>query len=156
MNGTVDCGAFLGRLQWEHHQINLELMKIRDQVATLGRGTSDSKKLAAIGEQLGRLVEHLKAHFADEEGGGCVAEVLDRCPTLAPQVQAMLTEHPQLLQSLEALTANVQRGQIAAEQLATAFETSAQALRTHEATENRLLQMALGGDAAEYDAEGNE
>jgi hypothetical protein len=29
-------------------------------------------------------------------------------------------------------------------------------LRAHESAENRLLQMALGGEAAEYDVEGNE
>jgi hemerythrin len=156
MNGTADCGAFLERFQHEHHELNRALIEIRNELVRLDAGHDNDVVLRHVSQRLNTLASDLGRHFAEEEECGCVAEVLARCPSLAPQVRAMQIEHPALLAAVNALAASV-AGQIAAhEKLPQDFEAFARRLKSHQATENRLLQMALGGDAAEYDAEGNE
>ena len=156
MSGVNHCGVYLEHLQLEHHQLNSALLEIQHQFAELGRTHEPQAALAKIGERLEGLLKELRSHFAEEEGGGCLEEVSARCPSLGPQIKELMGQHPRLTQGLERLISGLKGGladQAAAQQ---EFDSFARELKTHEAAENRLLQIGLGGDASEYDAEGNE
>ena len=58
--------------------------------------------------------------------------------------------------ALEQLLEGIKSRAVIGEAWQKQFEAFAADLRVHESAENRLLQTALGGDAAEYDEEGNE
>ncbi len=156
MNGTADCGAFLERFQHEHHELNRALIEIRKELVRLDAGHENQEVLRDVSRRLDTLASDLRQHFAEEEECGCVAEVLARCPSLAPQVKALQQEHPALLRAIDALASSVAERMTAEEKLPRAFEDFAGRLKNHEALESQLLQMALGGEAAEYDSEGNE
>jgi len=156
MNGTCDCGAFLERMQHEHHELNRALLEIRQELVHLAAGERDQRLSGEIAKRLRALSSELQQHFAEQENGGCVAEVLARCPSLAARVQTMCDEHPALLRAVEGLISSAAGQGTAQEQLPRDFERFADQLQAHEALENRLLQMALGGDASEFDVEGNE
>lgn len=156
MNGTTPCGAILERLQHEHHELNKSLVEMRLEFATLPTSTQPKATQTAIVSRLARLAATLRSHFAEEEEGGCYEEAVSRCPSLSPTVQALLAEHPQITLALEGLLNDIRVQRKSSEQLREEFDRFARKLKDHEIKENRLLQMALGGDASDYDVEGNE
>jgi chromosome segregation ATPase len=156
MNGVNHCGAYLEHLQAEHHRLNCALIEIRRQFAELNRGASSPDALDRLIERLEDLRRELRSHFAEEEKGGCLEEAVARCPSLGPQNKDLMGEHPQLIRALEQLPAAMKGRATNQEAWQQQFEAFAADLRAHECAENRLLQTALGGDAAEYDVEGNE
>jgi hypothetical protein len=156
MNGATPGGAYLGRLQQEHRDLNSDLLEIRHEFAALTTSRQPQLALAEIAVRIERLAKELRLHFAEEEEGGCFEEVQTRCPSLSAQVHKLLGEHPHLLLTLERLVADVEKGRLSVEQLQRTTETFTQRLKDHEVAESRLLQMAFGGDASEYEAEGNE
>lgn len=156
MNGTAECCALLARLQQDHREIQRAIIEIRSELSQLDAGDGMRDLLSNIAQRLHSLASDLGRHFASEENGGCFAEVLARCQSLTPKVHAMQGEHPALLRSVEALAASAAEQKCNAEMLLRDFEEFADRLKSHGATENRLLLMALGGDAAEHDEEGIE
>jgi predicted nucleic acid-binding Zn-ribbon protein len=156
MNGINHCGAYLEHLQSEHHRLNCALLEIRHQFAELRRNPQPQVAVAALIERLDNLRSELSAHFAEEEAGGCLEEAVARCPSLGPEVKALMGEHPELARALEELLARMKSQTPDEEARQQQFEAFAAALKAHECAENRVLQFALGGDAAEYDMEGNE
>jgi hypothetical protein len=156
MNGANHCGAYLEHLQAEHHRLNCALLETRRQFAELNRSTQPQEAFAGLIGHMESLLRELRSHFAEEEQGACLEEAVVRCPSLGAQIKELMGEHSQLARALEQLLA-VMKGRAANPDVwQSQFEAFAKELRTHESAENRLLQMALGGDAADYDAEGNE
>jgi iron-sulfur cluster repair protein YtfE (RIC family) len=156
MNGVNHCGAYLEHLQAEHHRLNCALLEIRHQFAELNRSTQPPDGLAELTKRLEDLLKELRSHFAEEEEGGCLEEAVARCPSLGPQTKDLMGEHPQLARALEQLLAAMKDRAANQEAWQKQFEAFATDLRAHECAENRLLQTALGGEAADYDVEGNE
>jgi hypothetical protein len=156
MNGVDYCAAYLEHLQAEHHRLNCALLEIRHQFAKLHCSSRPEAALATIIERLEDLLRELRSHFAEEEAGGCLEEAVARCPSLGPQTKDLMGAHPQLARELEQLLAATKTGKANGEVWQQQFEAFATDLRTHECAENRLLQTAFGGDAADYDVEGNE
>lgn len=156
MNGVNHCGAYLEHLQAEHHRLNCALIGIRRQIAELNRSTRPLEALATLREKLEDLLLELRGHFAEEEAGGCLEEAEARCPSLVPQAKHLMGEHSQLARALEQLLATTKDRAANPIALRRQFESFATDLRTHQCAENRLLQTALGADAADYDMEGNE
>ena len=156
MNGVNHCGVYVEHLQAEHHRLNCALLEIRHQFAGLNRSTQPKNGLGGLVERLEDLLRELRSHFAEEEAGGCIEEAVSRCPSVGPQAKDLMGEHPQLARALEQLLAAMKDREGNAEAWQKQFEAFAVDLWAHECAENRLLQTALGGDAADYDAEGNE
>ena len=151
MNGADDCRAYVEHLQHEHGHINQLLLEIGHEVTALVKANDRPAAINHLAKRLSDLRQQLQQHFAEEETGGCMEEAVARCPTLTESSNGILAEHPQLDQLLEKLVeqirtaspANVQRD----------FQAFANQLREHEQAENRLLQMAFGAEAADYDVE---
>ena len=156
MNGINDCGAYLEHLQAEHHRLNCSLLEIRHRFAELDRGTQPQDALSDLIEHLENLLNELKSHFAEEEGGECLEEAAARCPSLGPQTKELMGQHAQLVQELEQLLAAMKGETANSVAWQKQFEAFAIHLKAHECAENRLLQMGFGGDAAAHDVEGNE
>ena len=156
MNGFNHCGAYLEHLQAEHHRLNCALIEIHHQIVELNRTTQSQEVLAGVRQSLENLLRELRNHFAEEEEGGCLEEAAARCPSLAPRTKDLMDEHPQLAQEMEQLLAITKDRTTNPKALRRQFEAFAKGLRAHQCAENRLLQTALGADAADYDMEGNE
>jgi hypothetical protein len=156
MIGVDHCFAYLEHLQAEHHRWNCAVLDIRHQFAELSPGTRRQHVLAGLLERLEDFGRELENHFAEEEGGACLEEAVARCPSLRAQAKVLMAEHSQLARELQQLLAAMKDEAANSAALVARFEAFATELKTHECAENQLLQMALGGDAADHDMEGNE
>jgi len=156
MNGVNHCGAYLEHLQAVHQRLNGKLQEIRHRLAHLVRGQEQAAVVAEIRQWLRDLRTELRSHFAREEGGGCLEEAAARCPSLSTQIKELLEHHPRLTQALEQLIAGTKEGTANRAAWQERFHAFVTQLKAHEAAESRVVQLGLGGDASEYDAEGNE
>jgi isocitrate lyase len=94
--------------------------------------------LAALGE----LRSLLTGHFEREESPqGLYGLVALRAPEFRPAFDRLMGEHADLLRSIEALVAEVARGEAVA--AAGAVEALADRLRDHESRENEIARAAL-------------
>ena len=143
MNGVRD-GGLLEHLQAEHHKLNLALSAIR-------RRMDDT-----VVDSLRALRTELRSHFAQEETEGCLEDAGARCPSAAPRLKALKSDHDDLLCSLDELIQVATEDEAPPEAMSSRLESLSQRLHDHEAAESRLLQYALGGDTSEYDVEGND
>ena len=157
MNAVNHCGGYLKHLQAEHHRLNLVVLKIRHQLAGFRQSGEAPATRDCLIDQLEDLLRQLQSHFKEEEEEeGFLEEALARCRSVRPDVQTLMDEHPQLAQALERLIVGLKSRTIDGETCQRLFESFAKKLKAHECIENTLLQFALGGNASEYDAEGNE
>jgi hypothetical protein len=156
MNGIDHCGAYLEHLQAEHHRLNCAIVDIRRQFADLNLSRAPQDVLASLIERLEDLQRDVRGHFAEEEAGGCLEEAVARCPSLRPGTKDLMGEHPLLADALEQLLVAMKNRAANPAALVAQFEAFAEDLKAHECAENRLLLTALGGDAPDYDREGDE
>lgn len=156
MTRLNQCGAYLEHIQAEHHRLNTALVEIRHQLEGLRQSTQPRTATDAVIDKLVGLLKELRGHFAEEEEGGCLEEAQVRCQSVGPDVNALMTEHPQLARELEQLIAGMKSRSIDEEESRQMFEAFAAKLKTHECGENRLVQYAFGGDESDFDVEGNE
>jgi Hemerythrin HHE cation binding domain len=153
MNGADDCRAYVEHLQHEHGHLNQLLLEIGHEVAALDKVGDRPDPIGHLARRLSDLRQQLQKHFAEEETGGCMEEAVTRCPTLRESSKGILVEHPQLDRMLEQLLEQARAA--AAADVQRDFQVFANKLREHEQAENRLLQMAFGAEAADYDVEGD-
>jgi len=157
MNGVNHCGAYLEHLQCEHHHLNSAVLKIRHQLEGLLQGGKSPAKRDSLIDQLEELLRQLHGHFREEEEEeGLLEEAVARCRSVRPNVKALMCQHQPLAQELERLIVGLKRRTVDGETCQQMFESFAAKLKAHECTEDALLQFALGGQASEYDVEGNE
>jgi len=153
MNGAQDCRAYIEHLRHEHHQIIQLLLEIGHQITNAGNAAPSSAARDALVRRLGELYKQLRTHFAEEEAGGCLEEAVTRCPSLGDECQTILAEHAVLSRELEQLVKHSQDPSVSPADLALSYQAFAQQLRVHDAAETRMLQMAFGAEAADYDVE---
>lgn len=157
MNTLNYCDAYLKQLQAEHHHLNSAVLEIRHKLEGFRPGGEAEAKLNSLIEQLESLHTLLKVHFREEEEEeGFLEEAVTRCPSVQPDVKALMCQHAQMAEALEELIVDMRSGTIDGDTCRQRFDSFAILLKAHECGENTLLQLALGGNAADYDAEGNE
>lgn len=157
MNTLNYCDAYLKQLQAEHHHLNSAVLEIRHKLEGFFQSGEAEAKRNALFDQLESLLTQLKGHFREEEEGeGFLEEAVTRCRSMRPDVKALMHQHPQLTAALERLIVDLKSGTIDGDTCRQMFDSFATQLKAHECVENTLLQFALGGDASEYDVEGNE
>ena len=154
MNEAEGCHAYVEHLQHEHSRLNHLILEIDHEVAALSQAGQLAGAIAHLAQRLVDLRQQLKAHYAEEESGGCLEEAVTRCPSLSGDTRAIVAEHPVLDQMLAQLVAQTRKPSMSTAELERDFRTFAEKLHAHEAAENRLLQMAFGTEAADYDVEG--
>ena len=157
MNGGNYCGAYLRHLQAEHHRLNSAVLKIRKKMAQFwASGEAEATRDSLI-DQLENLLQELQLHFREEEEeAGALQEAVARCRSVQPNVTALMDEHPQLAKALEEIIAALKTRTTDKIECELLVETFLKRLKAHERVENSLVQFALGGQASEYDVEGNE
>jgi hypothetical protein len=153
MNEMNGCRAFVEHLHHEHSRIKQLLLEIGREAADLAHFPEPSR-IARLAERLADLRKQLKSHYAEEESGGCMEEAVTRCPSLASDAKAILEEHLVLDRMLEQLVAETGQPTAVAADIRQNWQTFAKKLEDHDVAETRLLQMAFGSAATDYDVEG--
>ena len=93
----------------EHEKVTELANRLRQSSAWIP--TSGGEKwVREVGERFEHLRAHLTKHMALEEHEGYLGSVLERRPTLAPQVEQLKHEHGELLKLLDGI--HLQIGQI--------------------------------------------
>jgi hypothetical protein len=156
MNESEGCHALVEHLHHEHHRLNQLLLEIGYEVAALGQAGRPAGALVRLSQRLVALRSELQAHFAEEETGGCLEEAMVRCPSLSGEGKAILAEHKVLNRSLEQLVVQTRNPSAVPADVEKSYRAFAEMLQAHDAAETRILQMAFGAEAAEYDVEGDE
>ena len=155
MEGDDECVAYAEHLHHEHHRLNGLLLEIGHEVAQLASPEANLASFQRLETRITDLWDQLKAHFAEEETGGCLEEAVSRCPSLAGATETVLKEHQQLAQLLGRILSQVSDPATPAEVQAS-WQAFYNKIRAHEAAETRLLRMAFGHESAEYDTEDDE
>jgi hypothetical protein len=156
MNTASHCGAMLGHIQQEHRHLNSAIREIRNRFSQLPANSKTPSAPTDVLPMLQRLRTELDEHFAEEEAGGCFEEAATRCPSLLSQVKAITAQHRELIPMFDAVLTRANDPMTSRKQIQRAFEAFALQLYEHENAESRVLQYAFGGEAADYDIEGNE
>lgn len=156
MNDPEECVAYAEHLHHEHGRLNRLLLEIGHDVVTLGRPDAEQSLRERLKTRITDLCDQLKAHFAEEEAGGCLEEAVTRCPSLAGDTKKIFEEHHLLDQLLCKLLPQVSDPAAKPSDVQTSWQVFYSKIRAHEAAETRLLRMAFGAESAEYDAEDDE
>jgi hypothetical protein len=142
------------QLQQEHRMISAATKELKDlverPVSPLG---TNSGWMNSVRESLLSLGAHLKTHFAFEEFGGFMEEVVATSPNSSPQVEHLKQEHQTILAESEQLCRMVSGESPAPElpQLRKKVLHLLECLNRHEHAENDLVQRILMDDLGTTD-----
>ena len=156
MSDADDCYAYVEHLQHEHGRLHRLLLEIGHEVAALRGVGQPADAVVRLAERLTDLRQQLQTHFAEEEAGGCLEEAVVRCPSLSEDCKTILAEHPVLDRMLEQLLVQTRNRAVSGADVQRDYRAFGEKLHAHEAAENRLLQMAFGAEATDYDVEGDD
>jgi Hemerythrin HHE cation binding domain len=156
MNEAEDCRAYAEHLQHEHSRLNQLLIKTGHEVKKLGQTSQPGEAIDNLAQRFADLRHQLQTHFTEEETGGCLEEAVTRCPSLSEDSKLIVAEHPILDRMLEQLLEQTRNRAVSGPDVERDYQAFAKKLHAHEAAENRLLQMAFGAEATDYDVEGDD
>lgn len=140
-----ECRSYLEHLIAEHRRIH-RMLRLAHQTIIGAHGSDQEAPSAVVARVLQQIREELEHHFAQEEGGGCLHEVVSRCPPLSAEAHRIEAEHPQLLQDVDRLIAQALDTDQSLERriaLEVAFDDLCRQLDAHEAAENALLRKGF-------------
>jgi hypothetical protein len=142
------------QLQQEHQMIGAaakDLRKLVEQPVSLDE--EESNWLSLVRDSLLSLGSHLKTHFAFEEFGGFMEEVVGALPNASPQVEYLKQDHQTILAESERLCRMARGGSPSSEtsQLRKNILHLLELLNRHEHTEIELIQEALMNDIGTTD-----
>src|SRR5262245_2694081 len=148
MHSYDDCRCYVDHLIAEHRRLHRLLRTARANIVACGGPDRDATSPHIV-QTLRQVRAELERHFAEEEGGGCLDEVVSRCPTLSGEARRIEAEHPQLLTNVDQLIAQALDCNGSAENqvaLGRAFDELCRQLDAHEAAENAMLRKGFGAD----------
>jgi len=122
----------------EHKLLSEDLDYLEEKVGSAGTVTP-----AALSERLHALRTRLAEHFGVEEQDGYAQTVLARAPQLDRKVRKALSEHAELMKSLEVLMQQVQASQSLNDSLRESLGAWIHRFRQHESQENLLIEDAF-------------
>ena len=129
--------TYLEQVLAEHQELRRLLTNVQRLLVV---GESEKRELIA---QVCELVDLCEAHFAEEETGGYMHDVIKAAPRLSHRAELLLAQHEHLLESLEALRVLVQSGVESAawrKRVQQDFAQLARRLGEHESAEYRLVR----------------
>ncbi|MFN8643409.1 MAG: hemerythrin domain-containing protein [Candidatus Binatia bacterium] len=138
----------VGDIADDHHQLRREaaaLLVLAEHGGPLDRARSE-----VFVERLSHLAQHLREHFALEEAGGYLVEVVLQRPGLQTRVDSLQRQHATLLAEAESLTRDLLGAQPAHDALSRLVRLL-EALRRHENGEHDLFQQAFSDDLGSGD-----
>ena len=137
--------VIMGHILAQHRELHALVAAVRHAFAAQA-GLGDA---AAIRAGLATLHEHLRAHFHQEEEGGYLEESIARMPRLSAATQAVLDDHPRLLEELARLMEAVSAAEMPAAAWDRAdrdYEQFVEHLMEHERNENAVVQEGYNED----------
>ena len=136
------------QLQQEHQMIGAAAKELKDLVERPA-----SNWLNSVRDSLLSLGSHLKTHFAFEEFGGFMEEVVCASPNASPQVERLKQDHQTILAESEKLCRMARAGSPFSEtlQLRKKILHLLELLNRHEHAENELVQRVLMDDLGTTD-----
>jgi len=148
MRDYNECRCYVEHLIAEHRRLH-RMLRLA-QAAIVASGGPDRDATAAdIVRVLRQVRGELEHHFAQEESGGCLDEVVSRCPGLSVEAKRIELEHPQLLQNVDRLIAQARDCDQSLENrlaLERGFDDLCRQLDAHEGAENALLRKGFGAN----------
>ncbi|MBC8353181.1 MAG: hemerythrin domain-containing protein [Planctomycetes bacterium] len=110
--------------------------------------------VASVSAMLVSLGDHIKTHFEEEETTGLFDNIVDRAPRLSERIDALRTEHQQLLAVVRQLNEVARNGDGSVDwwqRLNTDFHKFSAELMHHETAENDILLEAYTDDIGASD-----
>ena len=140
------------QLQQEHQMIGAAAKELKDLVER-PVSPAQSDWLNSVRDSLLSLGSHLKTHFAFEEFGGFIKEVVGASPNASPQVERLKQDHQTILAESERLCRMARGGSPSSEisQLRKKILHLLELLNRHEHEENELVQRVLMDDLGTTD-----
>lgn len=138
----------VGRIVADHHALRREATDLM-VLAEHGREV-DRPHGSVLAERLSRLCERLRLHFALEEEGGYLHEIVAHRPDLQPRVAALLREHAAMLTEGTALTRLLLGARVPLD-VTPRLVRLLEALRRHEGAEHDVFQQAFLDDLGSGD-----
>ena len=141
------------QLKQEHQIIRVAAKKLKDLVERPASSNEAEQAiwLKSVHELLVSLSSHLKAHFAFEEFGGFMEEVVAMSPNDSPQVVRLHQDHQTIQAEGESLCALAAKTSTRTPQLKRRILRFLEELDRHEHAENGLVQRVLTGDLGTTD-----
>jgi iron-sulfur cluster repair protein YtfE (RIC family) len=142
------------QLQQEHQMIGAAAKELKDLVERpVSPHEDQSGWLNSIRDSLLSLGSHLKTHFAFEEFGGFMEEVVGASPNASPQVERLKLDHQTILAESERVCRMARGGSPSSEtsQLRKKILHLLELLNRHEHSENELVQRVLMDDLGTTD-----
>lgn len=146
MNGSERVRPLMGRIQHEHGELKHLLRDLDDILHQSSSRLADRQQVFC--GRLSDLRRYLKAHFAEEEAGGCMEEALSYAPHLATEAAALEREHPVLLHELDMLLtkSGLKPTPDSWKQCEAECAAFVSNVLEHERRENHLLQSGLNAE----------
>jgi hypothetical protein len=139
------------QLQQEHRMISAATKELKDLVERpVSPHRTHSGWVDSVRESLLSLGAHLKTHFAFEEFGGFMEEVVSASPNSYPQVAHLKEDHQTILAESEQLC-RMTSGESPAPELRKKVLHLLEVLDRHEHAENDLVQRVLMDDLGTTD-----
>lgn len=143
------------QLQQEHQMIGAAAKELKDLVERRPASPHEEQSswLNLVRDSLLSLGSHLKTHFAFEEFGGFMEEVVGVSPNASPQVERLKQDHQTILAESERLCRIARAGWPSSEilQLRKKILHLLELLNRHEHAENELVQRVLMDDLGTTD-----
>ena len=142
------------QLQQEHQMIGAAAKELKDLVERpVSPHEEQSNWLNSVRDSLLSLGSHLKTHFAFEEFGGFMEEVVCASPNASPQVERLKQDHQTILAESERLCRAARRRSSSSEtsQLRKQILHLLELLNRHEHAETELVQRVLMDDLGTTD-----
>jgi hypothetical protein len=150
MDTFDDCHRTSVHLIAEHRRVQRLLHMAQAAVGGRGGPYRDAglTDVATVMRQIRAELEH---HFAEEETGRYLEEVVSRYPHFAAEAERVESEHPLLLEHVDRLIAQAMDCDQSVEKriaLAREFDELCRQLDAHEAAENMLLRKDVDAAAS--------
>ena len=142
------------QLQQEHQMIGTAAKELRALVERpVSPNEERSNWMNSVRDSLLTLGSHLKTHFAFEEFGGFMEEVVGASPNASPQVERLKQDHQTILAESERLCRVARGGSPSSEtsQLRKKILHLLEVLNRHEHAEVELIQRVLTDDLGTTD-----
>lgn len=151
MDKPATTNSQLKNLLAEHQELMRKITEIRtswQEVCEPGIGP----KCDEMANRVADIRRLLLDHFAVEEDGGYLSNVLDFAPQFAEQAAQLCGQHASLLKTLDDLETRLRKPESGAwDSVSREFETFIHDLHDHEHQENNLVQSAFNQDEAAGD-----
>lgn len=140
------------QLQQEHQMISAAAKELKDLVERpVSPREGDSGWMNSVRDSLLSLDSHLKTHFAFEEFGGFMEEVVSVSPNSSPQVERLKQEHQTIHAESDTLCRMASGGSQQTSELRKRTLHLLELLNRHEHAENELVQRVLMDDLGTTD-----